>query len=378
MKKLFFSIVFLFLTGCFLVFTHESRNPSIITVHLLPPKVSDYLIPSKPIDAYIGVAPIDFDLKFSEEKEPYYFDYSYLPREFYQNVLVLLESGVFNKVFEQDIGTANINPEQLIKKISENKLDTGLFIKVSDFKLAKKSDGWSGNIKYRILIVSYDGDVLKNEEKTFKIERINFPGNVTFDYQSAMAASELFNLVYDDLLKTFNQLTANIEAHRTLKEMVRGKGIITIRRLGQDKGKTRVLVNIRVRSIINDFDRKFFTSKELMDKRVNELISEINKNNQYKLVVSIKDQSETVYPFKLGKVVYDSNNNEYNLNFTMTKEFNITPGKTLIVANLSLPKYKETITKGLYVDVNPEKGANVGLNILFDTKNNFFDIGFIK
>lgn len=378
MKKLFFSIVFLFLTGCFLVFTHESRNPSIITVHLLPPKVSDYLIPSKPIDAYIGVAPIDFDLKFSEEKEPYYFDYSYLPREFYQNVLVLLESGVFNKVFEQDIGTANINPEQLIKKISENKLDTGLFIKVSDFKLAKKSDGWSGNIKYRILIVTYDGDVLKDEEKTFKIERINFPGNVTFDYQSAMAASELFNLVYGDLLKTFNQLTANIEAHRTLKEMVRGKGIITIRRLGQDKGKTRVLVNIRVRSIINDFDRKFFTSKELMDKRVNELISEINKNNQYKLVVSIKDQSETVYPFKLGKVVYDSNNNEYNLNFTMTKEFNITPGKTLIVANLSLPKYKETITKGLYVDVNPEKGANVGLNILFDTKNNFFDIGFIK
>lgn len=378
MKKLLVPVVFLFLSGCFLVFTHESRNPSIITVHLLPPKISEGMKPSKPIDAYIGVVKFDFDLKFSEDRQPYYFDYSYLPKEFYQNVLVVLENGVFNKVVEQDTGGSTINSEQLIKKISENKLDTGLFIKVSDFKIAKKSNGWFGNIKYRVLIVTHDGNVLQDEERNFSIENINYPDNVTFDYQSAMAASELFNFVYEDLLKSFKQLSSNIEAHRSLKEVVKGKGIITIRRLSQERGKTRVLVNIRVRAIINDYDKKLFVSKDSLSKKVNELVSEINKNNKYKLILNVKDQSETIYPFKLGKVIYDSNNDEYNLNFTMTKEFNILPGKTLIVANMLLPKYKETITKGLYVDVNPEKGANVGLNILFDTKNNFFDIGFLK
>lgn len=378
MKKLVLLFVFLFFTGCFLVFTYESKNPSIITVHLLPPKISEGIKPSKTIDAYIGVASFDFDLKFSEDKQPFYFDYSYLPKEFYQNVLVLLENGIFNKVVEQEVSENNLNVDQLIKKISEKKLDTGLYIKVNDFKIAKKSNGWYGNIKYRILIVTHDGNVLRDEEKTFSIEKATYPDNVTFDYQSAMAASELFNLVYEDLIKSFNQLSAKIEAHRSLKEMVRGKGIITIRRAGQEKGKTRVLVNIRVRVIINDYDGKLFVSKDSLASKVNELVSEINKNNQYKLVINVKEQSETLFPFKLGKVIYDSNNDVYNLSFTMTKEFNVTPGKTLIVANLSLPKFKETITKGLYVDVNPEKGANLGLNILVDTKNNFFDIGFLK
>lgn len=378
MKKLSVLIIFVLFSGCFIVFTHESRNPSIITVHLLPPKVSAEHRPSKPIDAYIGVVPFNFDLKFSEDKQPYYFDYSYLPKEFYQNVLVLLENGIFNKVVEQDVSESILNPDQLIKKISENKVDTGLFIKVSDFKIGKKTNGWFGSIKYKIMIVTHDGDVLRDEEKTFTIEKATYPDNVTFDYQSAMAASELCNIVYEDIIRSFNQLSSKIEAHRSLKEVVRGKGIITIRRLGQEKGKTRVLVNIRVRAIINDYDRRLFISKDSLESKVNELVSQINRDNQYKLVLNIKEQSETIYPFKLGKITYDSSNDQYNLNLTMTKEFNVTPGKTLIVANLSLPKYKETVTKGLYVDVNPEKGANVGLNILLDTKNNFFDIGFLK
>ncbi len=130
MKKIAVLIIFILLSGCFIVFTHESRDPSIITVHLLPPKVSEGLKPSKAINAYIGVVPFEFDLKFSEDKQPYYFDYSYLPKEFYQNVLVLLENGIFNKVIEQDVNENIKNPEQLIKKITENKLDTGLFIKI--------------------------------------------------------------------------------------------------------------------------------------------------------------------------------------------------------------------------------------------------------
>ncbi|MCX7771136.1 MAG: hypothetical protein N2202_08670 [Proteobacteria bacterium] len=377
MKKLIALFFLGFLTGCFLVFTHESRTPSIISVHLLPPKVPESLKPSKPLDAHIGVASFDFDLKFSEEKQPFYFDYSYLPREFYQNVLVLLENGFFSKVVEQEIDT-NVTPEMLIKRVSDNKLDTGLFIRVNNFKIGKKSDGWFGSIKYRILIVTQDGNTLKDEEKSFSLEKIVYPESVTIDYQSAMVASEIFNLVYEDILKSFVQLASNIEAHRSIKEVVRGKGIISIRRADLTKGKTRVLVNVRVRVIINDFDSKLFISKDELTKKVNELVSEINKNNYYRLVINIKDQSDVFYPFKLGKVVYDANNDVYNLNFTTTKEFNVTPGKTLIVANLFLPKHKETITKGLYLDVNPEKGANVGLNLLVDTKNNFFDIGFLK
>ncbi len=370
--------LFFFITGCFLVFTHESKTPSIITVHLLPPKIPEKLKPTKPIDAYIGVAPFNFELKFSESKEPFYFDYSYLPKEFFQNVSVLLESVIFNKVYDLDLKDKEITSTSLIQKISENKLDTGLYIKVNDFKLGKKSDGWSGNIRYKYMIVTHDGNVLKEEEKTFSIEKLNYPDNVTIDYQAAMAASEVFNRVYEDLLNNFIILSSNIESHRTLKEVVRGKGIITIRRGDMGKGKAKVYLNIRVRILINDYERNLLLSKDAVSKKVNEIVSEINKNNQYMLVVSLREQTETFFPAKLGKLVYDPNSDVYNINFTYTKEFDVPPGKALVVANLFLPKVSETITKGVYVDVNPEKGASLGLNILVDTKNNFFDIGFIK
>jgi len=377
MKKIYY-FLFFFVTGCFLIFTHESKIPSIITVHLLPPKIPEKLKPKKPIDAYIGVAPFDFELKFSENKEPFYFDYSYLPKELYQNVSVLLESGIFNKVYEVDLSDKEITSTSLIQKISENKLDTGLYIKVNDFKLGKKSDGWSGSIRYKFIIVTHDGNVLKEEEKKFSIEKLRYPDNVTIDYQAAMAVSEIFNRVYEDLLNNFITLSSNIESHRSLKEVVRGKGIITIRRADIGKGKARVYLNIRVRILVNDYEKNLLLSKDAVAKKVNEMISEINKNNQYRLVVSLRDQTETFFPTKLGKLVYDANNDLYNINFTYTKEFDVPPGKALVVANLFLPKVNETITKGVYIDVNPEKGASLGLNIMVDTKNNFFDIGFVK
>jgi hypothetical protein len=377
MRKIVY-FLFFFITGCFLVFTHESKTPSIITVHLLPPKVSEKLKPKKPIDAYIGVAPFSFELKFSENKEPFYFDYSYLPNELFLNMSVLLENGIFTKVYEIDLKDKEVTPNSLIQKISESKLDTGLYLKVNDFKLGKKSDGWSGSIRYKFMIVTHDGNVLKEEEKNFSIEKLKYPDDLTMDYQAAMAASEIFNHVYEDLLNNFITYSSNIESHRSLKEIVRGKGIITIRKADTKKGKARVYLNIRVSILVNDYEKTILLSKDAVAKKVNEIISEINKKNQYRLVVSLRDQTETFFPAKLGKLVYDANNDVYSINYTYTKEFDVSPGKALVVANLFLPKVSETITKGVYIDVNPEKGASLGLNVLVDTKNNFFDIGFIK
>lgn len=378
MKRLSIFFVFVFITGCFLIFTHETKSPSIITIHLLPPKVSEPLKSKKNLDATVAIFPFDFDLKFSEEKMPIYFDYSYLPKEFGQNLAVMLESYFFNKVIEMELPKKDITPKSIAEKVSNKKADVGIYGKVSEIKIGKNSDGWFGKLKLKFLLVAHNGVIIKDEEKDFLIQKLNFPDNVTFDYQSAMAASALFNDVYNSILKDLSSSTSQIEQNRSIKAIVRGKGIITIRRGDQARGKSRLLISMRIRILVNDLEKVFWETKKNIDEKIKDYVAEINRKNDYKLTIHIRDQVDTIYPFKVGKVTYDSNNDTYNLIYISTKEFYVTPGKSLVIATFSMPKVSEEITKGLYLDINPEKGANIGFNLLCDTKNNFLDMGFVR
>jgi len=370
------SFALLFLSGCFLVISHNEPAPTIVSVHLLPPKIEEKPL-EKPLNVAMVIYPFDFDLKFSEKKAPVFLDYSHIPKEFIENLSSTLESGYISNVNILDKGASIDKLEQHFKFLSEKKTELALLGKIKKFDVYKKNDGWFCTIEAEYTLLMHTGEVLKQDTLTLTIDKQVFPENVTLDYQVAIAASTVFNKLYNEITKSIKASAEKIEMARIPRE-IKGKGIFTLRRGQQVRGKARVLVDVRIRILINEIGASIITNRNKLEEEVKKFIEEVKKNNQYKIVISIKDTSQTLYPFKEGKLVYDSNNEFFAINYITTKEFYVTPGKSLIVANVFVPKISETITKGTYVDINPEKGLTLGFNLLCETKNNYVDMVFVK
>lgn len=365
-----------FFSGCFLVISHNEPAPTIISVHLLPPKIEEKPF-EKPLNVSMAIYPFEFDLKFSEKKAPVFLDYSHIPKEFLENLSSSIESSYINTVSILDRAPSTNNLDSYFKFLSEKKIELALFGKIKKFELYKKDDGWFCSINAEYTLIMHTGEVLKSDTLNITLDKQVFPGNVTLDYQIAMAASKVFDKLYNEIIKNIASSSVKIENARIPREL-KGKGILTLRRGQQVRGKARVLVDVRVRILINDIEGNIITNRNKLEDEVKKFIEVVNKNNQYKLILNVKDSSQTLYPFKDGKLVYDANNDYFVINYITTKEFYVSPGKSLVVANVFMPKITETITKGTYVDINPEKGLTMGFNLLCDTKNNYVDMVFVK
>lgn len=377
-KKFFLCIFFILtISSCFLVISHEDRDPTILAVHLLPPKLEE-IKPEKPIDSYVGLFPFYFDVKFSEKGNPYYLDYSYIPREFNENLAVILENGIFSKVDLAGEITSQKDKDYYVNVLKELNYDSGIYGNVKKFHMEKKGSYWSGAVFVEYKIITYDGFEVGNFifEKSF--EKIEVPENLIAPYEVAYVASSIFNLVYADIIRKSIENRQNIEVHRSLKEIIKGKGIITFRKLGKMRGKSKFLIDIRVRIMINDLPLLPFAKKEKKEEEAKKFIRQSTEKREYLLTISIKDIREEILPLATGKLFYDNTNDVFWVQFQEVKEFTVNPGKVLVIANFYAPKLKEVITKGVYVDVNPDKATTMGLNLMCDTKNNLVDMGFIK
>ncbi|MCX8186982.1 MAG: hypothetical protein N3G48_07770, partial [Sulfolobales archaeon] len=157
-KKKFFLFILLILTvsGCFLIVSHEEREPTVLAVHLLPPKLEE-LKPEKPIDSFIALFPFYFHMKFSEKGYPYYLDYSHIPREFNENLAVLLENGIFSKVDIAGELSAPKDKDYYVKILQDLKYDSGIYGDVKKFHMEKRGDYWFGEILLEYKIITYDG-----------------------------------------------------------------------------------------------------------------------------------------------------------------------------------------------------------------------------
>lgn len=380
-KKLFYlgMILFFFLSltsACFLVISHNDPNPSILSVHLLPPKIQENNF-ENPLNVVMVIFPFNFDFKFSEKKAPVFLDYSYIPKEFMENLSSILESGFIQNVTILDKGFPSENLDAHIKFIADKKVDIALLGKIKKFEVYKKDDGWLSSMEADYSLISHTGEILKQDSVSITLDKQVFPENMTLDYQVAMASSAVFNKFYNEIIRSIKTNYNKIEAVRIPREM-KGKGVFTLRRSQQVRGKTRVLVDVRMRILINEFQGGAIKSRAKLEEEVKKFIAEMVKSEQYKIVISIRDVSQVLYPLKDGKLVYDSINDFYAVNYITTKEFYVTPGKSLVIANAFLPKISETITKGAYVDINPEKGLSLGFNFLCETQNNYVDMVFVK
>lgn len=376
MKKNILLASLVILSGCFLVISHDDRVASVMTVHLLPPRMAEIKI-EKPIDAVVALFPFEFDLKFSEKKEPVFLDYSHLPKEFLENLSVIFEGALVSKVAVMQGAERDKDVSYYAKILKEKKADMGVVGRVKKFNISQKKDGWNGNLGLEMSFITYDGILLRKENYEYNFEKLSLPENITLDYQVALAASSLFDKAYTDIVKNTVSLAHEIEAHRVPREVVK-KGIFTFRKSDKQKGKTRLLLDIRVRVVINDYLNNILVSKEKISEQIKNDVENIKKSGSYKLVLSVKDKSETIYPFAGGKLNYDANNDVYSIQYAATKEINVSPGKSLVIASFYVPKVGEVITKGVYLDINPEKGASMGFNLICDTKNNYVDMGFVK
>jgi hypothetical protein len=376
MKKNIFCLILIFLSGCFLVISHEGREADVMAVHLLPPKIED-LKPEKPIDVVLALFPFDFDLKFSEKKEPVYLDYSYIPKEFMENLSVIFEGAIVSKVTLMERGQGDKDLSYYSKIMRERKLDAGVFGKVKKFNISKKPDGWRGSLELEHFFVTHDGILLKADSREYSFEKRVLQDNLALDYQIALAVSPLFDKAYKDIIRNAIALSQDIETHKIPREIAK-KGIFTFRKADKFKGRSRLMLDIRVRVVLNDHMKNILVPKEKIAEHVKNFVEEAKKKNSYKLVLTVKDKTEVIYPFVTGKLNYDANNDSYMFQYMATKEFNVNPGKSLLIANFHLPNMTEVITKGVYLDVNPDKGASLGFNLICDTKNNYVDMGFIK
>ncbi len=376
-KVFLFILILITFTGCFLVVTHEDRDPTVLAVHLLPPKLEE-LKPEKPIDSFVAIFPFYFDIKFSEKGYPYFLDYSHLPREFNENLAVLLENGIFTKVDIAGELTTLKDKDFYVKTLQDLNYDTGIYGSVKKFHMEKKGDYWIGEVLIEYNIVSYDGFEVGKYVFERKFDNIQVPENLIAPYEIAYVANTILNPAYEDIIKNSIANRQIIEVHRSLKEVIKGKGIITFRRLGKMKGKSKVLIDVTTRIMINDLPVLPFAKKERKEEQAKKFIEESTKRNEYLLSLTVKETKEEIFPLAKGKLIYDSLNDIFWVQFQEVKEFNITPGKVLVVASFSVPKVKEVITKGIYVDVNPDKAATLGLNIMCETKNNLVDMGFVK
>lgn len=322
------------------------------------------------------IFPFDFNLKFSEKRAPVFLDYSQLPKEFLDNMSSTLESGFVSNVTVLDKGFASENLNQYFKLLPEKKIDLGLLGKIKKFEVYKKNEGWFSTIEAEYYLILHTGEVLKHDNVTMTLDKQVFADNVTLDYQVALAASAVFNKVYNEIANSISTFSTKIELARIPREM-KGKGIFTLRRGSQVRGKARVLLDVRIRILLNDIGGVILT-KSKQEEEVKRFIEDVKKSEQYKVVISIKDSSQTLYPFREGKLVYDSNNEIFAINYITTREFYVSAGKSLIVANVFVPKISEVITKGTYIDINPEKGLTLGFNLLCETKNNYVDMIFVK
>lgn len=375
-KKNILFIVFLCISNCFLVISHNDPAPSILSVHLLPPKIQETRL-ERPLNVSMAIFPFEFNLKFSEKSAPVFFDYSHIPKEFIENLSSSLESGFVSSVNILDKGITYENLEQHFKFLVDKKIDLGLWGKIKKFEVYKKKDGWFSTIEAEYYLILHTGELLKQGNISLTLEKQVFPENVTLDYQVALATSAVFNKVYNEIIGSFTAFSSKIETARIPRE-IKGKGILTLRRGEKLRGKARVLIDVRVRILINDIAGVGIISKSKLEDEVKRFIEEVKKSEQYKIIISIKDSNQTLYPFREGKLVYDATNENYVINYVTTREFYVSPGKSLIVANVFVPKIAETITKGSYVDINPEKGLTLGFNLLCETKNNYVDMVFVK
>lgn len=377
-KKLVLFLILIFaLSGCFLIVSHEDRDPTVLAVHLLPPKLEE-VKPERPIDSFLALFPFYFDIKFSEKGYPYFLDYSHIPREFNENLAVILENGIFTKVdIAGEIGAPK-DKDYYVKILQDLKYDSGIYGNVKKFNMEKKGGKWRGEVLLEYRIISYDGFEVGSYTIEKNFENIEVPDNLIAPYEVAYVANTILNDVYRDIVKNALTNRSQLESHRSLKEIIKGKGIITFRKFGKIKGKSKVLIDIRVRIMLNDLPLKLFASKEKKEEAAKKYIEEINKKKEYILVISVRDVKEELLPLKTGKLLYDSVNDIFWVQFQEVKEFTINPGKALVVANFSVPKIKDVITKGVYLDVNPEKATTMGLNVVVDTKNNLVDMGFVK
>ncbi len=366
----------LFFSGCFLVISHNEPAPTILSVHLLPPKLKENK-PAHPLNVVLAVYPFDFDLKFSERKAPVFLDYSHIPREFMENLTSALEGSYVSNVNVMERSGYLEKLELHYKYLEDKRIDLGLLGKIKKFDVYKKNDGWFTEVEAEYYLLLHTGELLKKDTINVKLEKQVFPENVTLDYQVAMATSAAFNKIYNEITDVITENSARIEAVRIPREM-KGKGIFTLRRGEKVRGKARVLIDVRMRVLINEFTGGIIKSRTKLEEEVKRFVEEVNKNKQYKVVITIKDASQEIYPFKDGKLVYDAINEMFVINFITTREFYVTPGKSLIVANVYVPKVNEVITKGSYIDVNPEKGVSLGFNFLCETKNNYVDMVFVK
>lgn len=366
----------IFFSGCYFVISHNEPAPTIVSVHLLPPKIQEKPL-EKPLNVAIAIYPFEFDLKFSEKKAPVFLDYSHLPKEFLENLASTIESGYISTVNILDKALPTDKLENYFKFMTEKKIELVLFGKIKKFELYKKHDGWVCAINAEYTLLIHTGEILKSDTLNITLDKLVFPENVTLDYQIALAASKAFEKLYNEILKNIVDSSTKIENARIPREL-KGKGIFTLRRGQKVRGKARVLIDVRIRVLINDIEGSIITNRNKLEEEVKKFLEEVKKNNQYKLVLTIKDSSQTLYPLKDGKLVYDVNNDYYVVNYITTKEFYVSPGKSLAVANVFVPKITETITKGTYVDINPEKGLTMGFNLLCDTKNNYVDMVFVK
>lgn len=376
-KKFLVYLLLIIISGCFLVVSHEDREPTVLAVHLLPPKLEE-LKPEKPIDSYVALFPFYFDMKFSEKGYPYYLDYSHIPKEFNENLAVLLENGIFSRVDIAGEITSPKDKDYYVKILQDLKYDSGIYGNVKKFHMEKKGNYWIASILLEYKIVTYDGFEVGSYTFERQFDSIKVPENLIAPYEVAYVANTILNSVYEDIIKNSLANRQSLEVHRTLKEIIKGKGIITFRKLGKMRGKAKVLIDIRTRIMINDLPAMPFAKKEKKEEEAKKFIQESSKNREYLLTLSVRDNKEEVLPLSTGKLLYDSINDFFWVQFQEVKEFNINPGKVLVVASFSVPKVKEIITKGIYIDVNPDKATTMGLNIICDTKNNLVDMGFIK
>lgn len=374
-KKLLILVLF-FLSGCFLVISHNEQNPSIISVHLLPPKIEEKPV-KEPLKVTMAIFPFEFDLKFSEIRAPVFFDYSHLTKEFIENLSSALENGIVSSVEIVDKDIPEEGVEKHLKFLKEKRLDLGLWGKITKFEIYKRRDGWVSSIDAVYYLGLHTGELLKENRVKITIDKQVYPEKVTLDYQVALSASAVFNKLYNEVMKDIATYENKIEAERIPREF-KTKGIVTLRRGSRLKGKARVLVDVRMRILISHLTGGLIKRQKSLEEEVKEFIEEMKKNEQYKVIITIKDSSETLYPLKDGKLVYDSNTEMYAINYITTRKFNVSSGKALVVANAFLPKISETIVKGTYVDINPEKGLSLGFNFLCETKNNYVDMTFVK
>lgn len=379
LKNKFFWIIlsfFFFNSSCFLVIKHNDPNPSIMSVHLLPPKLKEMRL-EHPLNVVAAMFPIEFDLKFSDKKAPVFFDYSHIPKEFTENLSSTLESGYINsvKITERNFGYEKLDP--YFKFLAEQQIDLGILGRIKKFEVFKKQNEWTSSISGEFYILLHTGEMLKKEEINVTLDKLVFPENVTLDYQLALASSAAFNNIYETIFGVIKTNADKIEAAIIPRE-VKGKGVFTLRRGQKVRGKARVLVDVRVRILLNDVEGAIISSRTKLEEKVKSYIEVVKKNEQYKLVINIKDVSQTLYPFKDGRLIYDENEGYYSINYIATKEFYVSAGKSLVISSFYVPKISETITKGTYVDINPEKGLTLGFNLLCETKNNFVDMAFIK